>query len=295
MTLILDGAVVGIIVLTCIIGYVLGFFKYAALLLKSVAAIVAAALVAFMFAEPLYCAVAQDKAVKVIEEKIDKVDVVNMMETDLRKKGLPMKVTNDDLRQALLKEGDVVKNMRDMISSKEVDGAVADKTMKDFEDYLDNELFGRILKAVNDSGKSGNTGLLNMGLENTREELAKFVRFLIPTDKHKAAQNIEEHYVRPFGKMIAGAGLFFVTAIIVSIVLMIVVRMLDILSRIKVLSAANSFGGLALGAAKGILYVVIGAYIVSTVVSSSKDQLDKLNTDIINKTYLFKYFFRLFY
>ncbi len=295
MTYLLDGAVVAIIIATCIIGYVLGFFKYAALLVKSVATIIAAALVAFVFAQPLYCAVAQDKATSVIEEKISKVDVVDMMEQDLRKRGLPLKINNEDLRAAVLKEGDIVENMRAMVYSKGIDGAVAEKTMKDFEDYLDHELFGRILKAVNSSGKSGNTGLLNMGLDNTREELAKFVRFLIPSDKHKAAQNIEEHFVRPFGKMIAGAVLFLATAIIVSIVLMIVIRMLDILSRIKVLSAANSFGGLALGAFKGVLYVVIIAYVVSAIVSSSKDQLDKINTDIIDKTYLFKYFFRMFY
>lgn len=295
MAFLLDGAVVLIITATCIIGYVLGFFKYAALLVKSVATIIAAALIAFLFAEPLYCAVAQDKATSVIEEKISNVDVIDIMEQDLRKKGLPLKITNSDLRETVLKEGDIVANMRALISSKGVDGAVADKTMKDFEDYLDNELFGRILKAVNSSGKSGNTGLLNLGLENSREELSKFVRFLIPADKHKAAQNIEEHFVRPFGKMIAGAALFAVSAIIVSIVLMVVIRMLDILSRIKVLSAANSFGGLALGAAKGIFYVVIIAYVVSTIVSSSKDQLDKINTGIIDKTYLFKYFFRMIY
>ena len=295
MTFLLDGAVVLIILTTCIIGYVLGFFKYAALLLRSIATIFVAGLVAFSLCGPLYDAVARDKAISTIEDKIEKVDIVSVIEQDLRKKSLPLKVTNDDLREAILKEGDIVVNMRTMINSKGVDGAVANRVMTDFEEYLDNELFGRILKTVNSSGKSGNTGLLNMGLENTREELAKFVRMLIPSDKHKVAESIEENYVRPFGKMIAGAILFIVTAIIVSIVLTIVIKVLDLLANIKVVSAANSFGGLALGALKGVFYVVLAAYLLSLIVSSSKDQLDKFNTDIIDKTYLFKYFFHLFY
>lgn len=295
MTLILDGAVVLIILTTCIIGYVLGFFKYAALLLRSIATIFVAGLVAFSLCGPLYDAVAREKAISTIEEKIEKVDVVSVIEQDLRKKSLPLKVTNDDLREAILKEGDIVENMRTMINSKGVDGAVANRVMTDFEYYLDNELFGRILKTVNSSGKSGNTGLLNMGLENTREELAKFVRMLIPSDKHKVAENIEENYVRPFGKMIAGAILFAVTALIVSVTLTVLIKVLDLLANIKVVSAANSFGGLALGALKGLFYVVIVAYILSLIVSSSKDQLDKFNTEIIDKTYIFKHFFHLFY
>ena len=67
------------------------------------------------------------------------------------------------------------------------------------------------------------------------------------------------------------------------------------LSRIKVVSAANSFGGLALGIVKGLAYAVLAAYVVSLIVESSKNQLGKINTDIIDNTYLFKYFFRLFY
>ena len=113
--------------------------------------------------------------------------------------------------------------------------------------------------------------------------------------KHQAAMNIEENYVRPFGKVIAGAIVFVIAAVIVFAALIVVIKITDILSRIKVVSAANSFGGLCLGVLKGIAYALLIAYVLSLIVDQSKNQLGKLNTTIIDNTYLFKYFFRIFY
>lgn len=294
MAILLDSAVVILFLVTCITGYVMGFFKYAALMLKSVAALIIAGVAAFSLSGPVYNAVAKDKAVSTIEKKIEDIDVISIMEQDLRKKGLPLKVTNDDLRQTVLRDGDVVENMRKMLGNKGIDTAVVNKVIKDFEDYLDNELFGKILRLTSDS-KNGKHSFMNIGLENERKELVKFVKMLIPTDKHQAALQIEENYVQPFGKMIAGAVIFVITAIIVSAALIVVVKVAGLLSRIKVVSAANSFGGLALGVLKGAAYVLLTAYVLSLIVDSSKNQLGKMNTAIIDNTYLFKYFFRLFY
>ena len=294
MAILLDAAVVIIFVVTCITGYVMGFFKYAAMMLRTVATIIIAGLIAFSFATPAYNAFARDKAVKSIEEKIEKIDIVSIMETDLRKKGLPLKVTNDDLREVVLADGDVVKNMRSMMGNKGVDISVVNKVIGDFENYLDNELFGKILKLTSDT-QNGKNSFMNIGLENERKELVKFVKLLIPTDKHAAAMKIEENYVRPFGKLIAGAIVFVIAAVIVFAALIVVIKITDLLSKIKVVSAANSFGGLGLGVLKGIAYVLVIAYVLSLIVEESKDQLGKLNTTIIDNTYLFKYFFRIFY
>jgi hypothetical protein len=181
-----------------------------------------------------------------------------------------------------------------MLGSKGVDSAVVSKVERDFEGYLDGELFGKILKLTSDS-QQGRDSFMNIGLENERKALVKFVKMLVPKDKHAAAVEIEHEYVSPFGTMIAGAIIFIVTAIIASIVFSVIVKIMGFLSRIKVVSAANSFGGLMLGIVKGLAYVVLAAYVVSLIVDSSKNQLDKLNTNIIDNTYLFKYFFRLFY
>ena len=294
MAILLDAAVVIIFVVTCITGYVMGFFKYAAMMLRTVATIIIAGLIAFSFATPAYNAFARDKAVKSIEEKIEKIDIVSIMETDLRKKGLPLKVTNDDLREVVLADGDVVKNMRSMMGNKGVDISVVNKVIGDFESYLDTELFGQILKLTSDT-QNGKNSFMNIGLENERKELVKFVKLLIPTDKHAAAMKIEENYVRPFGKLIAGAIVFVIAAVVVFAALIVVIKITDLLSKIKVVSAANSFGGLGLGVLKGIAYVLVIAYVLSLIVEESKDQLGKLNTTIIDNTYLFKYFFRIFY
>ncbi len=84
MAILLDAAVIVILVITCITGYIMGFFKYAAMMLRTVATLIVAGAVAFTFAGPVYNAVARDKAVSSIEKKVEKIDVVTIMEQDLR-------------------------------------------------------------------------------------------------------------------------------------------------------------------------------------------------------------------
>ena len=295
MSVLLDVIVVVLFIVTCVTGYVMGFFKYAALMLKTVATLLIAAAAAFILAAPAYNAVAQDKVVNAIESSVEKIDVAQKVNSELRKRGLPQTVSNEELRCVLLADGDVVKNLDGVMAQKGVDPGTREKVRQEFEDYLDHELLGQIV-SMSQSKEDGTDGsIVRTGLENKREELIKFVRMLLMSDKHKAAQEIESTYVRPVGEKIAGGIIFLIAGILVSVILLIVIKLAGILSKVKVVSAANSFGGLMLGVFKGALYAAVIAYVLCAIVNASKNQMDKLNTDIIDKTYIFKYFFNFFY
>ena len=295
MSVLLDVIVVVLFIVTCVTGYVMGFFKYAALMLKTVATLLVAAAAAFILAAPAYNAVAQDKVVNAIESSVEKIDVAQKVNSELRKRGLPQTVSNEELRSVLLADGDVVKNLDGVMAQKGVDPGTREKVRQEFEDYLDHELLGQIV-SMSQSKEDGTDGsIVRTGLENKREELIKFVRMLLMSDKHKAAQEIESTYVRPVGEKIAGGIIFLIASILVSVILLIVIKLAGILSKVKVVSAANSFGGLMLGVFKGALYAAVIAYVLCAIVNASKNQMDKLNTDIIDKTYIFKYFFNFFY
>jgi uncharacterized membrane protein required for colicin V production len=295
MSVLLDVIVVVLFIVTCVTGYVMGFFKYAALMLKTVATLLIAAAAAFILAAPAYNAVAQDKVVNAIESSVEKIDVAQKVNSELRKRGLPQTVSNEELRSVLLADGDVVKNLDGVMAQKGVDPGTREKVRQEFEDYLDHELLGQIV-SMSQSKEDGTDGsIVRTGLENKREELIKFLRMLLMSDKHKAAQEIESTYVRPVGEKIAGGIIFLIASILVSVILLIVIKLAGILSKVKVVSAANSFGGLMLGVFKGALYAAVIAYVLCAIVNASKNQMDKLNTDIIDKTYIFKYFFNFFY
>ncbi len=295
MSVLLDVIVVVLFIVTCVTGYVMGFFKYAALMLKTVATLLIAAAAAFILAASAYTAVAQDKVVNAIESSVEKIDVAQKVNSELRKRGLPQTVSNEELRSVLLADGDVVKNLDGVMAQKGVDPGTREKVRQEFEDYLDHELLGQIV-SMSQSKEDGTDGsIVRTGLENKREELIKFVRMLLMSDKHKAAQEIESTYVRPVGEKIAGGIIFLIASILVSVILLIVIKLAGILSKVKVVSAANSFGGLMLGVFKGALYAAVIAYVLCAIVNASKNQMDKLNTDIIDKTYIFKYFFNFFY
>lgn len=295
MSVLLDVIVVVLFIVTCVTGYVMGFFKYAALMLKTVATLLIAAAAAFILAAPAYNAVAQDKVVNAIESSVEKIDVAQKVNSELRKRGLPQTVSNEELRSVLLADGDVVKNLDGVMAQKGVDPGTREKVRQEFEDYLDHELLGQIV-SMSQSKEDGTDGsIVRTGLENKREELIKFVRMLLMSDKHKAAQEIESTYVRPVGEKIAGGIIFLIAGILVSVILLIVIKLAGILSKVKVVSAANSFGGLMLGVFKGALYAAVIAYVLCAIVNASKNQMDKLNTDIVDKTYIFKYFFNFFY
>ena len=80
MSILLDGIVVVLFIVTCVTGYVMGFFKYAAMMLRTVATVIIAGLIAFSFATPVYNAFARDKAVssKMIPILLIETKIVNI-------------------------------------------------------------------------------------------------------------------------------------------------------------------------------------------------------------------------
>ena len=294
MSVFLDVLLVLIFIVTCIMGYVMGFFKYSAFMLKTLATFIIAAVVAMAFSAPTYEAVAKDKIVNAVEQSMEKVDVVGTVEKHLRDRGLPQTVTEQDIRDVFLKDGDVADNLDEVMIRKNIPQQQRTIIRGEFEKYLDKELLLQLIKQskVETNGKEN---ILKVGVDNSRAELVKFIRLLLLSDKHKAAQDIEQNYVRQIGVRITGAILFFAAAVVVSIVLIIIIRVAGLLAKISVVSAANSFGGLLLGVFKGVLYALVIGFIVSSVVEVSKNSLDGINTDVVEKTYLFKFFFNLFY
>ncbi len=294
MSVFLDVLLVLIFIVTCIMGYVMGFFKYSAFMLKTLATFIIAAVVAMAFSAPTYEAVAKDKIVNAVEQSMEKVDVVGTVEKQLRDRGLPQTVTEQDIRDVFLKDGDVADNLDEVMIRKNIPQKQRTIIRGEFEKYLDKELLLQLIKQskVETNGKEN---ILKVGVDNSRAELVKFIRLLLLSDKHKAAQDIEQNYVRQIGVRITGAILFFAAAVVVSIVLIIIIRVAGLLAKISVVSAANSFGGLLLGVFKGVLYALVIGFIVSSVVEVSKNSLDGINTDVVEKTYLFKFFFNLFY
>ena len=294
MSVFLDVLLVLIFIVTCIMGYVMGFFKYSAFMLKTLATFIIAAVVAMAFSAPTYEAVAKDKIVNAVEQSMEKVDVVGTVEKHLRDRGLPQTVTEQDIRDVFLKDGDVADNLDEVMIRKNIPQQQRTIIRGEFEKYLDKELLLQLIKQskVETNGKEN---ILKVGVDNSRAELVKFIRLLLLSDKHEAAQDIEQNYVRPIGVRITGAILFFAAAVVVSIVLIIIIRVAGLLAKISVVSAANSFGGLLLGVFKGVLYALVIGFIVSSVVEVSKNSLDGINTDVVEKTYLFKFFFNLFY
>lgn len=295
MSILLDCIVAVLFIVTCITGYVMGFFKYAALMLKTVVTLLVAGLAAYMFAAPAYDTVARDKAVKAVEERIEKIDVISRMDTDLHELGLPQSVSSEDIRSVVLQDGDVVENFNKLLEGKKVDPSARQELSDKFETYLDGELYGKVIRLSQEDDEKDDSNFVKLGVKKSREEFVKLVKILVAADKHAAAQQVEESYIRPVGVKIAGAVIFLIVSVAVSVILVIVIKVAGLLSKIKVVCAANSFGGLALGAAKGALYVLVLAYALCAVVNASHNNLDELNTGIVDKTYLFKHFFNIFY
>lgn len=79
--------------------------------------------------------------------------------------------------------------------------------------------------------------------------------------------------------------------------LAIIFAIAGVFDRIPVANGINRFFGLLAGMAKGTLYLLLIGFICSAVVSAGGDNSDifPLNTELINKTYIFRYIFYIFY
>ncbi|MGN0602013.1 MAG: hypothetical protein ACI4I7_04810 [Oscillospiraceae bacterium] len=285
-SIVLDAVVVLVLALSAVIGYKKGFLRYVLGFLGTIAVIIASFFAANIFTDFIYDNYVQQSVVDYIDGKISDISVSEMVSDEMKDAGYNVSLTDNQINELLKSDGDISKEI-----SKEAEKAGKNidsgKLEEQLNDFFENRFAGKLGSVFTNI----NMEKLSDSLDYSRNMSYDIVRALANGDTQLGAKYIEQSLVRPIILILVKIVLFIVFYLLLSIILKIVLKITGILNHIPIANGINKFFGLLAGLAKGLLYMALMAYVIGLVVDVSGDSLSKINTEIINKTTLFRYIF----
>ena len=134
------------------------------------------------------------------------------------------------------------------------------------------------------------SGMLNM-IFGSQEELVSQLQSSMNGDIAATLSNLLADAMAPFVTMLIGSLLFILFFILCGIVLRIIDKVLISVRHLPVVGSLDGVLGGALGIVQALIVVVLCALAVRVLISLSSNEWTWLNTQVVDSTYLFKYFY----
>lgn len=291
MALFLDCAFVAILLICCIVGYVKGFTK---LLIGLVATVVASAVAfwgASSLSEPVYDRYFKDTVHKEVRTAIENVKLSDIVKPVLQKQGLDGILDDKDIDAAANMGGDLIENIGTQLKNKGADSEQVSKVKESISTYFGDEMMEDIQKELNERGLSEYVEKIEL----SSEDMKKCVQKAVSADKDEAADYISEKAVKPIATGAIKCLMFMICFALVQLLFRVIILISGVMTNISELKAADRFGGLALGAAEGLFYCGMIAFMLCTLAAATKNSLSVFSADTSEQTYIFRLFFNLFY
>lgn len=291
MGLRLDAAVIVIMILTCITGYRRGFIRCLVGIVVTALAVAAAAWGSAELAEPVYERYLKEDVKICVERSISDFDMNKVVMQKLTEQGFGGLLTEEEVGSAIAEGGDYMDNIGLLLGAKGANEQQIQLAQQNIDSFFDKELPESINRELDRQGMSE---ILN-NVDIPKEELKECVSRIISQNSADAADYITEKTIEP---ILVGAikCLLFVICFIAAAALLKLVTVIAGVNKPKEdASAADHFAGLVLGAIKGLLICALIAWLLSCFCTVTNNSLKIFNSDICDKTYVFKYFFDYFY
>ena len=289
MAFILDGAVILIFIVTCIVGYVRGFFKYLIYMLSAIIAAAVALWASAFLAEPVYERYLEKDITAAVHRAAENIDPRAAVKSVLEQQGLQAAITDEDIDHAAAKDADLATGLRLTLEEKGADTDTINNSVTKLENYMYEQLPERMEKAMEAAGVKG------VKLNIDRNTINDFVKKSLQDGVDRAADLVAERVIKPMVVTVLRVALFVICFAAVSLVFRLVIFILGVIPKGRELRAADRFGGLALGAMKGALYCFLGAFLICTLINVTNDGYSVLNSSVCEETYLFRWFFDFLY
>lgn len=291
MAYVFDGAVIMILIVTALTGYCKGFVKYVITMLGTVAAVLVAFLIANMSAENVYNKYFKTQLITSLENAAERTDISKLVSNELKNEGVDIELSDEEIKNVLSGAGTLAENTQKLLASKGADLDTAQQKGEELSEYVHSVMPQKLSEKL-DGNKLGSS--LSKAVEFTTEQIDDTVKAL-SNGGRTGAEYLEKNIFRPIALTFIKLCVFVVIYVLMEIVIRLILRLSGVFTRMTRLSAANRFGGMALGLCKGGLYVILIAFMVCTVINVTSDRLPQFNSITFENTYLFSYFFDILY
>ena len=290
MSWVFDGAVILIFIVTALIGFHKGFIKYVIAMLGTLVSVIVALVGANYLAEPVYDRFIKQELIRSIQTATADLDVVQMISDELEKEGVNADISQEDIRNILEKGGDIAENVGDYLS----ENGFSQEKVSDITSKLDDYLHINMTDKLNSYDLSG-TSIISQKIKITEDSIDEAISALASDDNYERASYLERKIFAPPIIEVLKVFLFGLCFAVMTLLIKLIILISGVFKKMPVVSAANHFGGLALGLCKGALYVSLIAFLYCMVVNGTENRMEIINSANAENSYLFKYFFDFFY
>lgn len=134
------------------------------------------------------------------------------------------------------------------------------------------------------------SGMLNM-VFGSQEELVSQLQTSMNGDVATTLSSLIADAMSPFITMLIGSLLFILLFILCGIALKIIDKALISVRHLPVIGGLDSVLGGVLGAVQALIVLMLFALVARVLISLSSNEWTWLNTQVVESTYLFKYFY----
>ena len=285
--LVLDIIVVLIIVLTALSGYRKGFVKYVIGTLSTLVVVVAAFLATNIVTPIIYESYVQPKVLNYLSERVDTVNVADIVSKEIEKSGINAKLSEKQLNNLLKSDNDISNEISKAVKEQGISNAQTEKLEKKLDSFFENSFIvnlGNVFEKLNISQ-------INKNLDYNKNMAFDTVRAMAKGDNSLAAKYLEQNLMRGIVQSWLKVIIFIVLIFVFSLLIRLALKATSILNHLPLANGVNRFFGILIGLTKGILIIGIVSIVFHLLIDSSGDSLTKINTEIIDKSYVFKHIY----
>lgn len=272
MSLIFDILVAGAFIIGISVNARRGLVKSILLVFGYIISIWLAGVIAGQFSERFYDKFLDRKLSEKIQTETEKLDSAKLIKDKLFDEKLSVEVDTEEVREVILKDGDMVENLAVLAISKKsgVDEKIVDKF------FVKDMLY-----------EAQDNKLLFLAVDN--ENVQQSVRILANENEEKRTEVLYREIIKPYALMATRWVMAFVIFMIISALVSFLVSKVNFVNKIPVAGFLNTVLGGVVGAGEGFVIVMVTALGVKVLVA-----LLGFDEKIIDDTTLFKIFYNIY-
>lgn len=280
-----DIAVVIIAVVCVCAGYRKGFMKTAVATGIYIAAFAVSWVSSIYISNILYDDYFKEKNYEIVSEYMQTNNLAERISSELSAKGAD--ISSEDIKKVASDGNTDV--LYGIMQKNGYDGS-----REDFEKLMTQSVSGVMNGMLMNTSLPYSEAISDNVILSNSNELAEILKDTanLDSDYENVIQNICDTYLRPLEIKVIRILVTVILTTVIMIITNIIISKKKRLEGEEMSSIDSFFGGVA-GIAASLFYVYIFASAVHMLVSTSKEQMLFFNDAVINKTYIFQYFYRV--
>lgn len=282
-----DALALGILLITLYIGAKRGLMKSVVLIVLTVLSIVISWFGAEIASPIIYDELIKEHVANGLTQSSESTDPVRVTSEAISEGDYGVEISDSDIEGIIESDGNFFSSLTDELKKNgaaessdeiqtEVKGAVAEKMLVSLlGDFVQPSTIADILESF----------------RGTTDGISDVLSIFISGNKEATATATEEMIIAPVIKGILKVIVFILLLLILKLIIGPISDLFKSVNKIPVIGPVNALLGGALGAVEGAIVVYIIALVVRMAIYFTEGSLMFINTDTIEKTYIFKWFY----